>query len=128
MTTISSPRHSLTSGVRVQSRKRERLYVADLVETPVVTYPAWYRLSAALLKNEILHDALRAIHCYDFENYTIASSHEAIFTALESGYFAIYKERYAVGYFGGKLMYLESQGWKSFPVTREIFLLDNWMI
>ena len=51
-----------------------------------------------------------------------------IFEAFDRGGFAIYKERYVVGYFGAKMMYLEVQGWKVMPVTRDIFSLDNWLV
>jgi len=112
----------------VQFRKKERLYVSDLVEEPIVSYPAWYLLSAPMRKNEFLLDALTALHSYDFRHYEVADSHEAIFAAFGQGRFAIYKEKYAVGYFGGKVMYLESNGWKSMPVTQEVFLLQNWLI
>ena len=112
----------------MQFRKKERLYVSDLVDDPAVTYPAWYVLSAPMLKNEFLHDALIALHTCTFTHYETPASHETLFEAVTQGRFAIYKERYVVGYFGGKLMYLESQGWKSMTVTQEIFLLHNWLI
>jgi hypothetical protein len=112
----------------VQFKKKERLYVSDIVDTPVITYPAWYTLSAYLKENEMLHDTLRAIHNCDFEYYEVPASYDAVFAALESGRFPIYKEKYATGYFGGKVMYLESNGWKSMPVTRELFALDNWLV
>ena len=112
----------------MQFKKKERLYIADLLTDPAITYPAYYTLSTALCKNEMLHETLRAIHSCDFTNMIVPNSFEEIFAALEQGIFAVYKEKYAVGYFGGKLMYLETQGWKSFPVTRDVFTLDNWLI
>ena len=47
---------------------------------------------------------------------------------MHSGMFPIYKEKYIVGYFGQKLMYLESHGWKSMPATEEIFKMENWLV
>jgi len=47
---------------------------------------------------------------------------------FDSGTFPIYKEKYIVGYFGNKMMYLESYGWKGMPATADIFKLENWLV
>ncbi len=112
----------------MQLRKKERLYVTDLVEEPLMPHPAWYMLSYTQRNNEMLHDAIIALHTFTFEHYTLPETFEMIFEAFDRGGFAIYKERYIVGYFGGKMMYLEAQGWKTMPVTRELFSLDNWLV
>lgn len=109
-------------------KKKERLYITDIIDDPAITFPMYYTLSTAMRKNEILHDALRSIHTYDFSYYKRPDSYEDIFTCVDSGAFAIYKEQYAVGYFGGRLMYLESGGWKSFYLVKEAFDMGNWLV
>lgn len=108
--------------------KKEKLYIRDLVQNPAVAYPAYYTLSASLYQNEMLRAALAALHGFDFSSYTKASAHEDIFKMLHRGGFAIFKEKYIVGYFGGKMMYLESSGWKGMPAVEEIFKPENWQI
>jgi len=49
------------------NKKKERLYVTELVEDPSVSYPAYYVLSNSMLKNEMLHYALIVLHTLDFE-------------------------------------------------------------
>lgn len=110
------------------NKKKERLYITDLVTDPAVSYPAYYLLSLAMHKNEILQSALIALHSFDFSYYETAKSYEDIFAMLHSGTFPIYKEKYIIGYFGNKMMYLESRGWKSMPATEEIFHLENWLV
>ncbi len=109
-------------------KKKERLYVYDLVEEPAITYPMSYSVSHSLLENEMFHDALIAVHMVDFENMVVPQQASEIFATLGAGGFVIYKEQYVVGYFGGKLMYLESSGWKGLQATQEIFKLENWLV
>ncbi len=33
-----------------------------------------------------------------------------------------------VGYFGGKMIYWESQGWKRMPATKELFEMEHWLV
>lgn len=108
--------------------KKERLYISDFVDEPVVAYPSYYLLSKSSANNEILRTTLEAIHMFAFEPYRVAKDSEDIFAILDSGQFAIFKEYYAVGYFGGRVMYLETNGWKSMPMTRDAFLMENWLI
>lgn len=110
------------------NKKKERLYVTELVEDPSVTYPAYYVLSHSMLKNEMLHYALIVLHSLDFEHYEHPNSYEDIFAMLGGGMYPIYKEMYVVGYFGGKIMYLESSGWKGMPCTEDVFKMENWMV
>ncbi len=106
--------------------KKKRLYIEDILpNAPVAGY---YLLSSKLIDNEMLHQVLIDIHSLNFKLYTTPKSFEDIFSYIFSSAFAIYKERYAVGYFGGKLMYLESSGWKAMPCTQDTFKLDNWLI
>jgi len=109
-------------------RKRERLYISDIIDNPAIVYPAYYILSKSLINNEILHSTLEAIHQYEFSYYRIPKDYKEIFNILNSGNFVIYKERYAIGYFGGRVMYLESHGWKSMNATEDAFNLENWLI
>jgi hypothetical protein len=109
-------------------KKKERFYITDLIEDPAVAYPSYYLLSTTMFKNEMLHSALMALHSFDFSYYEIAKSYNDIFAMLHSGTFPIYKEKYIVGYFGNKMMYLESNGWKGMPATEEIFKLENWLV
>jgi len=113
---------------QMYTKKKERFYICDIVEDPAVSYPAYYILSASMRKNEMLHSALAALHSFDFSYYETAKNHEDIFAMFHSGTFPIYKEKYIVGYFGGKMMYLESAGWKGMPATEEIFKLENWLV
>jgi hypothetical protein len=110
------------------NKKKEKLFIADLIADPAVAYPAYYTVSISMAKNEMLHSVLIAVHSFDFEHYDIPKDHEAIFTSLHSGTFPIYKEKYAIGYFGGRMMYLESHGWKSLPATEDLFKLENWLV
>ena len=110
------------------NKKKERFYITELLDNPAVSYPAYYVLSSAMLKNEMLHTALIALHSFDFSYYEKARSYDDIFAMLHSGMFPIYKEKYIVGYFGNKMMYLESNGWKAMPATEEIFKMENWLV
>jgi len=109
-------------------RKKERLYISTLIDDPVVSYPSYYTLSKSMLKNEILLATIEDLHRFDFKFYNRPKHYKDIFNIFANGSFAIYKEKYIVGYFGGKLMYLEANGWKSMPVTEDVFNLDNWLI
>ena len=109
-------------------KKKERLYICDIIEDPAVTYPAYYLLSLSMHANDMLKSALIALHSFDFEYYETAKSYEDIFTMFSSGIFPIYKEKYIVGYFGNKMMYLESNGWKGMPLTEDVFKMENWLV
>lgn len=109
-------------------KKKERLYISELLENPSVSYPSYYLLSMTMHKNEILHSAIIALHSFDFSYYDTAKSYNEIFAMLCSGTFPIYKEKYIVGYFGNKMMYLESNGWKGMPSTEDIFKMENWLV
>jgi len=109
-------------------KKKEKLYISELLDNPAVVYPAYYVLSLSMYRNEMLHSALMALHSFDFSYYETAKSFDDIFTMLHSGTFPIYKEKYIVGYFGNKMMYLESNGWKGMPATEEIFKMENWLV
>ena len=109
-------------------KKKERLYIIDIMDEPIVTYPAYYLLSKSMHTNEMLHASLEAIHQVNFEFYHQPKNYEDIFSLLHAGQFPIYKEHYAIGYFGGRVMYLESYGWKSMPITKEAFDMENWLV
>jgi len=110
------------------NRKKERLYVRELVEEPAISYPAYYALSASMIKNELLHHAIMILHSFDFEHYEHPTSYEDIFAMFAGGIFPIYKEEYIMGYFGGKMMYLEPSGWKGMPCTENLFKMENWLV
>jgi len=109
-------------------KKKERLYITELLEDPAVPYPSFYVLSSSMLKNEMLQTAIIALHSFDFSWYETPKTHEDILAMFASGTFPIYKEKYIVGYFGNKMMYLESNGWKGMPATADIFRLENWLV
>lgn len=109
-------------------KKRERLYISQLLENPSVTYPSYYSLSPKMIKNEMLHTALIILHSLDFDYYQHPNSYEDIFTMFSSGTYPIYKEMYVVGYFGGKMMYLDTSGWRGMPCNKDVFKMDNWLI
>ena len=109
-------------------KKKERLYICDLMEDPAVSYPSYYLLSAAMHQNEMLQGAIVALHSFDFSYYECPKSFNDIFEMFNSGTFPLYKEKYIVGYFGNKMMYLESNGWKGMPATADIFKLENWLV
>jgi len=109
-------------------KKKERLYITELLEDPAVSYPAYYTLSNSMFQNEMLHSAIIALHSFDFSYYKTPKTFDDIFTMFHSGIFPIYKEKYIVGYFGNKMIFLESNGWKGMPVTEDIFKLENWLI
>ena len=89
-------------------KKKERLYICDLLDDPAVAYPAYYLLSASMFKNEMLQTALISLHAFDFSYYERPKNHEDIFAMLHSGTFPIYKDKYIVGYFGTKPLWTES--------------------
>ena len=109
-------------------KKKEKLYICELLDNPAVTYPAYYMVSTSMYNNEMLHSALIALHNFDFSYYEIPISCDDIFSMFNSGTFPLYKEKYVVGYFGNKMMYLESNGWKSMPATEDIFKMENWLV
>ncbi len=107
---------------------KERIYITELLEDPVTLYPMYYTVSERLAKDEMLLDALRTLHTGEFEAYRMPPDASEIFAALGRGGFAIYREAYVVGSFGGRLMYLESSGWRSMTVTEGVFDMSNWLI
>jgi len=109
-------------------KKKEKLYISELLDNPAVAYPAYYVVSLSMLKNEMLHSALISLHSFDFSYYEMAKSFDDIFAMLHSGTFPVYKEKYIVGYFGNKMMYLESNGWKGLPATEDIFKMEHWLV
>ena len=108
-------------------QKKERLLVSDLLPDPAMTYPTYYSVSKSLHQDEILHDALIAIHSYNLKHYEKLDQAKDIFAVISRGGFAIYKEQYVVGFYGGKLMYLEPSGWKGLQATEDIFDMENWL-
>ena len=120
--------HRYTYNTLMYQKKKEKLYISELLDNPAVVYPAYYVLSPSMYKNEMLHSALMALHSFDFSYYETAKSFDDIFTMLHSGTFPIYKEKYIVGYFGNKMMYLASNGWKGLPSTEDIFKIENWLV
>jgi hypothetical protein len=110
------------------NNKKERLYINDILPDPAITQPAYYILSLALIKNEMLQQSLIDIHSYNFNNYTTPKSYDSIFNSFNMGLFPIYKEKYAIGYFGSKMMYLDSYGWKAMPCNKDVFNLENWLV
>jgi len=109
-------------------KKKERLYIHELLDSPAVTYPAYYVLSQSMHSSEILREAITSLHSFDFSYYETAQSYSDIFAMLHSGTYPIYKQKYIVGYFGGKMMYLESAGWRAMPATEELFELEHWLV
>lgn len=109
-------------------KKKEKLYVKDLLDAPVITYPAYYSVSSSMLNNDYLHSAIITLHSMDFHHYGVPERYEKIFEAFSSGAFAIYKEQYIVGYFGDKMMYLEANGWHAMPATIGLFSLEHWLV
>jgi hypothetical protein len=109
-------------------KRKEKLYITDLLDDPAIPYPAYYILSASMAKNEMLHTTLIALHSFDFSCYTMPKNFDDIFSMFHQGTFPIYKEKYPVGYFGNRMMYLEGYGWKGLPATAEIFKLENWLV
>lgn len=109
-------------------KKKEKLYINEIVSDPIIHYPSYYVLSASMHHNEYLHTALISLHTCDFQHYEIPNSFNKIFENLSNGCFPIYKEQYVIGYFGGKMMYLESNGWRAMPVNADIFKLEHWLI
>ena len=108
--------------------KKERLYLYEFLEDPVVSYPAWYLLSPKLHRDENLRETLKAIHSVTFEHYTHPANVSELFSAFRSGFYPIYRERYAAGNFGGRVMILEGKGWKSLPFSEETCKTENWLI
>jgi hypothetical protein len=108
--------------------KKERLYLYEFLDDPVISYPAWYLLSPKLHRDERLRETLKAIHSMDFSAYIRPEKFDDLFASLSAGLYPIFREKYAIGYFGGKVMFLESGGWKAMPLSREAFELENWLI
>jgi hypothetical protein len=108
--------------------KKERLYIHTLIDEPIVNYPAYYLLSSYQHTNEGLRDTIIALHTASFDDYGSATNHYEIFDKVMMGQFVIYKQTYIVGYFGGKLMYLASDGWHAMVITQGIFEMEHWLI
>jgi hypothetical protein len=109
-------------------KKKEKLYIDTLVEDPAFSYPSFYMLSSSMAKNEMLHAAIIALHTFEFDTYRRPTNFDELFKMFSWGGFPLYKEKYAVGFFGQKMMYLESNGWKAMPATADLFKLENWLI
>ncbi len=109
-------------------KRKEKLYINTLMEDPAIPYPSYYVLSGSLAKNEMLHDALICVHTLAFEHHRHPKHFDELFNTFTINAFAIFKERYVVGFFGQKMMYLESNGWKALPATAEVFRLENWLV
>ena len=109
-------------------KKKERLYISDLLKNPAVAYPSYYILSSSMHQNEMLHSALIALHSFDFSHYETPIKYDDIFDMFASNTFPIYKEKYIIGYFGNKMMFLEPNGWKAMPCTADVFKIDNWLV
>ncbi len=107
---------------------KQRIYIADLIDDITISTPTYYLVSNYLSKNENFLYTLKALHSYKFDNFYYPKSFEDLFKYLKSKYFAIYKEKYILGLFKGKLMYLESNGWKSLTPIEDIFKLENYLI
>jgi hypothetical protein len=110
------------------NKKKERLYITELIENPPVVYPMYYIVSKSMKENELLHQSLIATHMSDFGYYQNPKNASELFNSFNRGVFPIYKEQYVVGNFGGKLMYLESAGWKGMVVNEAVFEMTNWLI
>ena len=108
--------------------KKERLYISDLLDNPAITYPSYYVLSSSSAKNEFLQSAIISLHSFDFSNHHTPKDYKEIFDTFNYGGFAIYKENYIVGFFGNKMMHLESNGWSKMVVNVDIFVMDNWLV
>jgi len=109
-------------------KKKERLYISELLDDPAITYPSYYVLSRSMLKNELLQHAIIVLHSFDFTHYQHPNSYEDIFAMFNGGMFPIYKEKYIIGYFGGKMMALESGGWRALPCMEDVFKMENWLV
>ena len=109
-------------------KKKERLYICDIIDDPPIIYPMYYTLSGLLKENEMLQNSLRAIHLCEYDMFEIPLDVSILYASLNAGVFPIYKEKYLVGNFGGRLMYLESAGWKSLSVSEDVFDMNNWLV
>lgn len=108
--------------------KKEKIYITELIENPQMTYPMTYTVSSVMAKSDELKCVLVAIHSFEFANFSHPVTWLDIYIAIDSGSFVIYKERYAVSEFGGRLMYLEAGGWSSLNVTRDSFDMRFWLV
>ncbi len=106
---------------------KKRVYISDIVADPVIILPPYYTVSQKLIENEMLLYAIESLHSYSFENYYNPKNYDELFKAFDAGGFPIYKERYIVANFS-RLMYLESNGWRSMVATEDIFKMENWLI
>lgn len=93
-----------------------------------MTYPSYYVLSEKMSKNEFLQSAIISLHSFDFSNYKTPKTYQDIFDTFAYGGFVIYKENYIVGFFGQKMMYLESNGWSRMLISEDIFKMENWLV
>jgi len=109
-------------------RKKERLYLYELLDDPVVGYPAWYLLSPKLHRDENLREALRALHGMDFASYAPPADAAELFATFRGGLYAIYRERNVAALFGGRVMLLEGKGWQSLAFSEESCAMEQWLI
>jgi hypothetical protein len=76
----------------------------------------------------MLQESIIAVGSLNFHNYTIPKDYHQIFKAIDCGVYPIYKQKYILSQFGGKLMYLEPNGWRAMPLMIDSFVMENWLV
>ncbi len=108
--------------------KKSRLYLYDITEDAIITYPAWYLVSDRYRSDELFLDTLRVLHESRLDEYPHPKSYDELLSSLKSGFYPIFKDNYLTAMITSKVYYLQSNGWKSLPVTEDIFDLMSWRL
>ncbi len=108
--------------------KKSRLYLYDITENALITYPAWYLVSDKYKKDESFIDTLKILHESRTDDYPHPKSLDELLLSFKSGFYPIFKDNYLTAMITSKVYYLQSSGWKSLPVTEDIFDLMNWKL
>ena len=108
--------------------KKSRLYLYDITQNALVTYPAWYLVSDKYKKDESFIDTLKILHESKTDEYPHPNSYDELLSCFKSGQYLIFKDNYLTAMMASKVYYLQSNGWKALPVTEDIFDLMHWRL
>ena len=108
--------------------KKSRLYLYDITENALITYPAWYLVSDKYKKDESFIDTLKILHESRTDDFPHPKSLDELLSSFKSGFYPIFKDNYLTAMITSQVYYLQSSGWKSLPVTEDIFDLMNWKL
>ena len=108
--------------------KKSRLYLYDITDDALITYPAWYVVSDRYKKDELFIDTLKILHQAKTDEYPHPNSYDELLSSFKAGFYPIFKDSYLTAMIASKVYYLQSSGWRALSVTEDIFNLLNWRL